>query len=692
MAVTLDTSTLKRLAQSEEVDSSAPRIAHTLEDQRFPGAIVPAVRSDGAVVFYALADSATAWRRLQPLLVAFAGATFTDFEGVPSNLDANDPLERFLSDADLHAVAVLRPGNFRGATRVALKALLSLQNAVSRAPDLVAARPEPTPVLLARLQDALNAGDVDAARAVHGTLRDELRLDAQNLLQIEFQIRAACGDWSGIRSHADFELLCASGPSPATAELLLEALYWTHFAGRTVEGGEALDVGVGPLGLTLLKLVGRTPSPAVEKVMALLAPREAPAKVDSDDIAETSKAREQGGSRPTDRSDQPDGFARARAALLAVAAAEGDADTAAEAEAMAAVGLLSEAERQRLMSRPLFRGVWSEIEARLGTKRPPEDWVGWLGRLDDPDFDAGSYARRAASEWRLPNSDVDPAMFTPLARTIDEVPDGLTGDRLNQLLPYLVEWAATDPRWPRTALCPVYLSLLTRIALSTRRGETTIKSAAVLLESALRSGVSAAEYRDAMEAVAVIAAEALNRNTAYDVFELADVANSFPPADAAALTDATAAVVTAACGLFERLSAGQQLACARLASQIGWEAAVPAIASDRTTPVADKLSNLTVGVYTLTETAGRNARSVLASIEPNIKVELNHDHDATAALATLVARADLFVIAWASAKHAATNFIKSRRGSKPLIYALGKGASSLIRAIEDYTLNPKPSR
>ncbi|MBF9235123.1 protein DpdD [Microvirga alba] len=689
MAVALDTSTLARLARWAELNSAALKLAHTLEDERFPGAIVPAVRADGTVAFYALADSAAAWRRLQPLLVAFAGATFTDFEGVPSGLDTNDPLERFISDAYLHAVALLRPGNFRRATGV-VKALLSLQDAISRAPDLVTARPEPTSVLLARLQDALNAGDLDAAWAVNGTLRDELRLDAQNLLQLEFQIRAASGDWSGIHTHPDFELLCASGPSPATAELLLEALYWTHFASRTAEGGEALDEGVESLGRSLLKFVGRTPSPSVEKMMVLLAPYDAPEKVDADDVAQASKGREEAGSRSTDRSGHLDALARARTALFAVAAGEGNVNIQIDAEAVTAIGLLSEAKRQELMSRPIFRAVWSEIEGRLGPKRPPEDWLGWLSRLDDLDFDAASYARRAASEWRLLNLDIDPYMFTTLARNIDEVPDGLAGDRLNQSLPYLVEWAAADPWWPRTGLCPVYLSLLMRIALSTRRGETTIKSAVVLLESALRCGVSPAEYRDAMEAVAVIAAEALNRNTAYDVFELADVANSFTPVDAAALTDATAAVVTAALGLMDRLSAGQQLACSRLASLIGWKPDAPAVAPKATAPIAEKLSNLTIGVYTLTETAGRNAQSVLASIEPDIKVELNHDHDATAALAALVARADLFVIAWASAKHAATNFIKARRGSKPLVYAPGKGASSLIRAIEDYVLNPNP--
>ena len=692
MAVTLDASTLARLARWDEVGQSARGITRTLDEGRFPGAIMPALRPDGSLTFYALAESAPAWRRLQPLLVAFAGATLTDFEGAPADIDTKDPLEKFLSETGLHAVAQMRPGSFPNALPAALKALQSLQNAISRAPDLVAVRTEPTSVLLARLQDALNAGDLESAWAVHATLRDELRLDAQNLLQLEFQILAGSGDWAAIRSHPDFELLCASGPSPATAEILLEALYWTHFAEDPDRGGPPADEGVTPLCRSLLRHIGRTPPPAVKKLLECLSAQEqatAPRKLEED--ARATETEEADSSPLEGCADQIDVLSRARAALLSVAAAQGEAHAEAEVDAVAAVEDLSPSERQELMSRPVFRAVWSEIEGRLGAKRPPEDWARWLACLNDPDFDASSYARRAASEWRLPNTDVDAGSFAGLASAIDEVPEGLAGDRLNQSLPYLVEWAAADPQWPRTGLCPVYLSLLTRIALSTRRGETMIKSAAVLLESALRCGLDPAEYRDAMDAVSVIATEALNRNTAYDVFELADVAGSFPPVETAALTDATAAVVTAALPLLERLSPGQRLACSRLASQIGWGEDVPGPVQETTAPIACVLSELTVGVYTLTETAGRSARSVLASLAPGIRVELNHDHDATAALAALVARVDLFVVAWASSKHAATNFIKSRRGSKPLVYALGKGASSLIRAVEDYAANPRAS-
>jgi hypothetical protein len=47
---------------------------------------------------------------------------------------------------------------------------------------------------------------------------------------------------------------------------------------------------------------------------------------------------------------------------------------------------------------------------------------------------------------------------------------------------------------------------------------------------------------------------------------------------------------------------------------------------------------------------------------------------------------DLFVIAWSAAKHAATDFIRAHRRDKPLVFAQGKGVSSLLRAVEEHCL------
>lgn len=686
MAVTkvaIDVAALAALARWNEIPPSDLDITRTLEQERFPGAIVPVRRGDGSAVFYALADTAPVWRRLQPLLLAFAGPTFTDFNGEPSALDPKDPVEQFLAQAGLHAVARVRPGRFSSAVRVTWRALQSLQKAVLRAPDLAAKKTEPTSGLLARLQDALNAGDIEAAWGIHATLRDELRLDAQNLLQLGFHIRAVSGEWAAIRSHPHFEVLCASGPSPATAEILLEALYWTQFSEVAEDGHPQVDEGVKSLCRNLLRHVGENLPPTIDKIAGWAHTAEPTAFSEGEGAVDAAPEAAVAENSLPSRAESIDALGQARTALLSLAAAQGEAHGPAEAKAIEAVERLNEAERQELMTRPVFRAVWAEIEGRLGTLRPPTNWTEWLARLDDENFDPTAYARRAASEWRLPKADVDPALFANLASAIDAAPEGLASERLSQSLPYIVEWATSDPQWPRPALCSVYLALLIRIALSARHGGAMIKSAAVLLESALRCGLSKAEYRDALETVSAIADRTFNRNTAYDVLELADVAMGYPSDDFDALTEAMATVLTATLRLFDRLTAGQRLACMRLARQIGWEQEIPAL-PENDDALTSALANMTVGVYTLTETAGRNAQAVLASMAPGIKVELNHDHDATAALSAMVARVDLCVVAWASAKHAATNFIKSRRGSKPLVYALGKGASSLIRAIEDY--------
>jgi hypothetical protein len=53
-------------------------------------------------------------------------------------------------------------------------------------------------------------------------------------------------------------------------------------------------------------------------------------------------------------------------------------------------------------------------------------------------------------------------------------------------------------------------------------------------------------------------------------------------------------------------------------------------------------------------------------------------------LRALAENADLFVVTWLSAKHAATDFIREHRGGRPLLYAQGRGFSSILRAVEDH--------
>ncbi len=229
MGLSVERDVLAAAAGWDHAPTEAQPLLRTIEAPWFPGVVFPACGADGALVFYAAVSTPAEWRKLQPLLLAFVGATVTDFEGAPQRLDPTHPVEQALLAAGVTEAARLRPGRFAKGEQATMRALLRLVALLESAPDLAIARPEPTARLLSTLQDALNAGDLTEAWRIHGVLREESRLEAVNLLQLEMQILAAWSDWGAVRWHDRFETLALAEPSPATAEILLEAIYWTAF-------------------------------------------------------------------------------------------------------------------------------------------------------------------------------------------------------------------------------------------------------------------------------------------------------------------------------------------------------------------------------------------------------------------------------------------------------------------------------
>ncbi|HTX50415.1 MAG TPA: protein DpdD [Caulobacteraceae bacterium] len=674
MGLTLDQGALAAAADWDSLTLDARGLVGTLQSTRFPGAVIPARDPGGDLVIYAAASTTAEWRKLQPLLLAFAGPTFTDFEGAPDSLDPARPVDQVLLDAGVASAARLRPGRYSQSETVTVRALLRLASLLEGAPDLAIARPEPTARLLAALQDALNGGDVAEAWRILAVLREESRLEALNLVQLEIQILGAAGDWGAVRWHDRFEALSLAGPSPATAEILLEAVYWTA-AYDSAAGAERAPelVRVDPAMEYARLLLSIAPNPsrqAVERLRTvLIAPHE-------DVPREAALPRE---APPTS-----DPVAMARAALITVAGLPAEGDPAADAALLGAINALSAAARDDLLRRPANRAIWQEVLERTGDYEAPADWTSWVDVLPRDNFASAASAAAGATAWRLPDEDTDVSAARALAAKIEIIPDGLAEERFGQATPYLVQWAQSDPRWPRRDLCPVYVAILTRMALSARRGETALRSAAGLLEGALQCGLSATEYRDALDAAQTIASEGLSRTSAYDALEIVEIARSFTPIVPAKLQDFSVNVISVLTTLWTRLSEGQRLTLAALAVEVGidlGDASSPA----ETALESPALEGKILGIYTLTEPAARQAEGLLRGAIPNLTVELNHDHGGSAALGAMVARAELVVIVWASAKHAATDFIKARRGDRPLVYATGRGATSIVRAVEDWS-------
>jgi hypothetical protein len=675
------------LARWPSIDDHCRPLIETVTEQSFPGAIVPAITSSSELVFYALADDGPTWRRLQPLLRAFAGPTITDFDGLPTVLNHEIDLERRFDEIGFYAVAKLRPNSSPSGRLLATRALLRLRDVLSLAPVLVKTTPLPTSRLLAQFQDALNNQDLVEAWRLHGLLRSDLRLDATNLVYLEIAIYAQIQDWAAIRWHPRFDELCASVPPSATAELLLQSIYWTELKPHTSEGAKgtgsvvAFEV-VRPYVQTLLPIVANVANTAIDEIRKLV-------------LAASSAATAQSISEPTDEdslnielalpepasASVPTPLEEAREALLLVAQSS---DNRARLEhAKFLIESLGSSDRRLLLEPTWFRALWNEVESQLGTHSPPQSWSEWITFLSEEQFDAAGYAKKGATEWRLTDVELDLAKGIELARAIEGIPSGLADERLIAAMPYWIAWAKADPCWPRTALRHVYAELLLRLAVSARRGAAVLRAGSSLLEGLLQIGLSNLEYRDLIENVEAITLEGLNRGSVYDVLEFVELLQGAHSPDEMARNNYFSKLLPRLAFLKDRLTVGQITALNQILRVAGRDAETLNQPGGTGPNLPEILKGKRIAIYTLTESAGRQAEALLNNMSPESIIQINHDHVGTKALANLAASADIFVIAWASAKHAATDFIREHRGKKSILYASGRGASSIVRVIEE---------
>jgi hypothetical protein len=106
-------------------------------------------------------------------------------------------------------------------------------------------------------------------------------------------------------------------------------------------------------------------------------------------------------------------------------------------------------------------------------------------------------------------------------------------------------------------------------------------------------------------------------------------------------------------------------------------------------PLAEALAKKIVGVYSLTPGVRNRVVRLLASRCPTATVEVNADLVSTESLRNLAERADVMVVAFQSAKHAATDAIVAARGRRNILPAAGKGSAGVMRALEDWAVQAR---
>lgn len=686
---------------SAEISALCAQVTETVTDEGFPGGCVPVVDGTGGMQINVATSSMADWRRLKPVLVAFAGPTLTAFDGVPEPFDPADPVGARLAQAGPAVTAIVRLAPDPRLRLAALRSVLRARETLARAPELQRSAPVPTSWLLLRFQDLLNVGRRDAAAEVIERLRSELRLDALNLKFLEVQLLDVFGDWPAIVALPEFSSLTAARKTPAVAAILLEALYQVHIGALFDVGDQegarqafttsvrphlqAMAVTLEPAALRaggwrLLGLEALTAPPGPERLAKLY---ERAAKLEW--IAEllppaAAATHETAATAPLDT---------ARQALIQ-AEAGGSIDLL--ANAMTAIARLSPEELTALRNAAPFRAIVQTTEDSAVTI-PPTSWTAWFERLSDPEFtNALDIARQGKDEWEISSATADPVAVQALVAALEKAQDdALAAERASQALPYIVAWLQRDEAFPRAALSPLYSALLTLFALGSTRGAATYQSSLILVEGLLAAGLTQKRYQDLIADIDEIAGDGFGLEMVYWALELVENFMSAATPDADAREAFLHRILARIAPLYARLTGLQRVAVTLLSSELGWSlpeaAAATAPAVDN--GLASRLAGLRIGIYSLTESASRQAKAALEEIAPSVMVDTNADHGGSARLRALAENADLFVMTWLSAKHAATDFIREQRGAKPLIYVSGKGFSSILRDIEEYVTSAR---
>ncbi|RWO26392.1 MAG: hypothetical protein EOS10_28545 [Mesorhizobium sp.] len=684
-------------ALDAELAALCSAVSDSIADPNFPGALIPTLDATGDIQVMIVAPTVASWRRLKPVLVAFAGPTLTSFDGIPEALISGQALSDRVAQTQPAVTGIMRLPADRRARMTALRALIRARDTLARAPELQRTAPVPTSWLLARYQDYLNVGRRAAAAEILGRLRSELRLDSLNIKFLEVQLHATFAEWQAIVELGGFSSLCVARRTPAITGLLLEALYHTHLA----QPFDAQDVAetrrryenlVRPLAQPMLT----APAPAaltahgwrIYGLEALQAP-------DRTDIAHLLVQRSDdlgwiGGLLPVSSAHLESAIAAeapldiAREALMRVDAVDSN-DLLADARA--ALARLAPEERALLREADPFRPPM-QIAELLEATVPPTSWVDWLDRAADVSFvSALDVARQANNEWPINATAGDPVAVQALAAALDraQVSD-VAAERTAQALPYLVAWLQRVPDFPRAAMTPIYASLLTLFALSRARGATTYDSSQVLIGALLTSGLDSKAYKALIADINEIAGDGFGIDMIYWILEIVEDFMKASAPDASAREDFFHGVLARVAPIYARLSSLQRSAIGQLAAELGWKLQTFGVSPGRDTPdsFSARIQGMRIAIYSLTESSSRQAKAALEQVASTVIVDTNADYGGTARLRALAENADLFVMTWLSAKHAATDFIREHRGSRPLIYAQGKGFSSILRAIEDH--------
>ncbi|WP_244928495.1 protein DpdD [Nocardioides sp. W7] len=676
--------------------------------------------TNGNLYWYGFAPTQREKKELLTLLDAWVGPTFSDLPRSRGRLYPQDPFDTPLAATGVSPLRfeVLPRGN-RTARDEVRQALLVLSKLVWKRPRSEFDAPRTTVEVLDDLGHAIGAQDRRIAIACLRELEAFADLDHSNLAFLRLRVYAGLGETAAIFADQDLEHILQLRRPLGITRLLQHAVYGRYLeaADRSgdgaslIESAERIPTGLRTLAtgvatrtrqalvveFVLAKLRG-APTATLER-LADEAQAISPTLADSLRLLITPEA-ERVEPLATDPPAEPDVtpvddlHRLIEEGEFAAAIAVGLAETPSSSTAALLLGCIREFEDPHLAaevaafveasglkaeSRDDDFVVRSDLEWLAGFLNPQRNlgWLGWFDALQSNDPVGMGADFSISAEW----ASLDHATLANCLASLDEESLARLGDHGGAFMA-AHSWLFTGSNGPE--LCERVLAgfavsekntagiRLQTVALleylsTANPGPATLASSLLWTEDIVRAGTSAV--------------------TASWTVDVLQAATASPQALA---LDAKTRLFYRALEVLRPVRSGLSLAdieglrlvADELATNLPDDFEIETSGADPAAPYRH-LEGSVVVLYSLTESAIVRAAQVLRRLVPGIDVRTTSDHDGSQQLAAFSSNADVFVMVAASAKHAATNFIKDHRGGLPIIQVNSRGSSAILRELAE---------
>ena len=695
-------------------------ILGTLDDDLFPGGIVPRVVS-GVLHYYAIGANHSQRQQLASLLRASIGPTISDFSGQVLPFSSTDELEALFIDNGYSAGFRFSSESDTKRGQYAARSLEKLRYLVQDAGSVPSNQPRTTAQELWRFELCLTAYDRTGAEGSIQFLQSNMRLHAINLGAMAVRLHSRFQEWEQICNLHNFQSLCGARRAAKVTDLLAEAVYRTHIL--SIDDGtepsrlvQAFQERVSPISGKLFNSCPDYLSPPAGRAFLLAA-----ASSDPPDKAIAEQLRVISGVWPEeDRSafdvllsgifgdtrapeveivwpetnyqrqidllleDSQYTLLRAHAGLIAAT----QVNTIGAFQVVAAyIEALQPSDRDQLLSNQFNRRSFDTMVEQTKGVFSPENWVEWIGALERDDLEVPrDLALSLPDRWKVSEHLQDERQVSSLVEVIEGA-SSTAEDPLLDILPILVRWLQTDPEWPNPSLSPVYCAIynVILIHLVFRWQREAAVVAKDLLRAILELGLDRDEYVRKLNDMGDALPAAAGRGDADLLLDLAEIIVDNGSPD----PDARLSLWVRIADNLKSLESLMELEEKALVNDMGQVFDIDEVfsiepESNEAAAVDTALAGKVVAIYTLTESVAQRVGRLLEKLYPGVRVEVSADTVATPRLEEMARRADIFVICWRSATHAATEFIKRwRPAESPPIYPDGKGSSSVLRKLRE---------